>query len=120
MKTRTKNFLDVQIADKDLNQDEAYLMTHKTTNRATARVNASKLMAKPEAQLYLKKHEDEAAATIVDVMRNSRQLKDEPAHAKIASDNAEKILDRRIGKPLTRTNNLNMNINIEAALENLI
>lgn len=120
MKPKTKAFADKLIASPKLSNTDAYLATHETNNRTTARVNASILMSKPSVKIYLKKHEERAKKILLDVMENSAVLKDEPAHAKIASDNARDILDRNLGKALTRTNTTNLNINIEEALQNLV
>lgn len=112
MKPKTKEFLDLLATDPKIDQTEAYLATHKTTNRNTARSEASKTIAKPSSQIYLKKHVSMAKRTIVDIAMNSD--KDE-TRLKASQD----ILDRTDGKAIQKTinQNTNLNLNIEASKE---
>lgn len=112
LKQRTKAFADKLVEDESLSQTDAYLMTHKTNDRATARVNASQLLTKPEVQIYMETHVNAARSKIVQLAKSDNE--------KIALSASQDILDRSFGKALTKTNNLNFNVNVEQALDNLI
>lgn len=120
MKPKTKAFADALAADPKLSQTDAYLMTHETQTRTTAAQNASQLLRKPTVQLYLEKHRDLARKTQVNILQKANKKQDDLAWQTLASNVAEKVLDRTDGKPLTTTNNLNININVEEALNSLI
>lgn len=111
MKPKTKEFVDLTLKNPKMSQTEAYIRTHETENRRAARVSASKLMNKPNVQIYKQAHVKKAKEKIVKLMES----KDEAMVFKAS----ESILDRELGKPLTRTNNVNMNINVETALNSL-
>jgi hypothetical protein len=110
MKPKTKAFADKIINDKKISNTQAYLDTHRTESRKVANVEASKLMAKPSVQIYLKRHEQLAKNKIVSLLG----AKDETA-LKAAQD----ILDRNLGKSIQRqqTTNTNLNLNIDASKE---
>lgn len=112
MKKKTIAFADALINNPRLSGTTAYLVTHETDNRASARVNASQLLAKPEVQIYMQKHVDKAKKKIVQLVDSDRE--------EIALKASESILDRNLGKALTRTNSLNVDISIETALNQLI
>jgi ribosomal protein S20 len=52
IKPKTKAMVDMLADDKTLSQTEAYIRTHKTESRATARNNASKTLAKTSVRIY--------------------------------------------------------------------
>lgn len=106
---KDKAFLDKLIADDKINQTDAYLETHSTTNRNTARANASAVLAKTSSQIYLQKHVDIAKQTIVDIAKNGEKDSD---RLKASQD----ILDRNEGKALQKqiSESRNLNINVEA------
>jgi len=112
MKPKTKAFVDLTLANPKLSNTEAYLMTHETTSKATARANASELMSKPAVQIYKQAHVNKAKNKIVELVGSNRE--------DIALKASESILDRELGKPLARTNSLNLNVNLEDALNNLV
>lgn len=111
MKPKTKAFVDLLISNPKLSQQDAYLQTHKTENKAAARVNASKLLSKPSVQIYKQIHIDKAKRRIVQLVDSDKE--------EIALKASESILDRELGKALSRTNNVNLNINLEEALNSL-
>lgn len=91
MKPKTKSYADKLLANPKMSQTEAYLQTHKTTNPNTARVNASKLMANANVQLYLDKHIKKARDKVVQLIDSKNEQT-----ALRASDS---VLDRQLGKP---------------------
>lgn len=92
MKPKTKAFLDHLVSDEKLSATQAYIDTHTTKNRASARASASKVLAKPSAQIYLASHRLKARNKIVELVDS-----DKPQIALRAS---ESILDRDYGKPV--------------------
>lgn len=60
----------------------------------------------------MQKHVDKAKKKIVQLVDSDRE--------EIALKASESILDRNLGKALTRTNSLNVDISIETALNQLI
>lgn len=119
LKRGSIKFLDKYASDPKLGPSEAYLMTHKTTNKNTASASASKILAKPAAQLYLKKHRKLARDVKLEVLANARAYPEKVAYQKLANDIAEQMLDRIEGKPIQKTENTNhnVNLNIEASQE---
>lgn len=113
MKPKTKAFADELIKDPKISQTEAYIRTHITTNRDSARNSASELMAKPSVQIYLKKHVQMAKRTMVSLAGDDRVKSGDRIKA------AQDILDRTLGKAVQRTEseNKNVNMNIEASTE---
>lgn len=112
MRPKTKQFLDIVASDNKIDQTDAYLATHKTTNRNTARSEASKTIAKPSSQIYLKKHVSMAKRVMVEIALSGERDGD---RIKAATD----ILDRNTGKAIQKveSTNTNLNINIEASKE---
>lgn len=90
MKPKTKQYLDRLLSNPKLSQTEAYIQTHKTTNRNTAKVNSSNLIKKPEAQLYLDKHIKKARDRVIELIDSRNEQT-----ALRASDS---VLDRQLGK----------------------
>lgn len=111
MKRKTKDFANVLMKNPKISATQAYIDTHETNHKPTARVNASVLLAKPEVQIYMESHVKEAKETVVKMMKSR---KDE-----IRLKASDSILDRVYGKPLTRTNTVNLNISLEDAINSL-
>lgn len=94
IKRRTKDFANKLLADPTMSATQAYIETHQTNNRNAAKVEASKLLAKPNVQLYMNSHIDKAKVKIVDLVDSNRE--------EIALKASESILDRALGKPTIR------------------
>jgi len=97
LKTNSKRILDIIASDKSMNQTQAYKQVHPNASDNTARNNASQLLKKPEAQIYLQKHIEKASNKIVELVNN-----DKPDIALRASQD---ILDRTQGKATIKTEN---------------
>ena len=114
MKTKTKAFADELLAHPKLSNTEAYLRTHQTTNRRSASVSASRLLATPSVSIYLDKHVNSARKRIV-------QLLDGAGKEEVQLRAAQDILDRSFGKATQRTEGLttgiSINIDLTSALE---
>lgn len=115
MKAKTKAFVNELLADPKLSNTEAYMRTHQTTNRKSASVSASKLLAKPSVSIYLEQQVSKARQRIVHLVNNSNK---EDIQLRAAQD----ILDRSYGKATQRnevqTANVSINIDLTSALEN--
>lgn len=112
IKSKTKQFADKLIADPTKTQTDAYLEVHPEATKATARARASELLAKPEVQIYMEKHVDKAKQTIVGLLDSDKE--------EMRFKASEHITAYAYGKPVTKSNNINFNINVEQALDNLI
>ena len=91
MKTKTKAFADELLTNPKLSNTEAYMRTHATTNRRSASVSASRLLATPSVSIYLEEHVTRARQRIVDLVDNAGK---EDVRLRAAQD----ILDRSYGK----------------------
>jgi phage terminase small subunit len=98
---KQKAFADKLIANPKMSATESAHQTYNGT-RQSAEVIASENLRKPPIIKYLNEHVDKAEMVILDVMSNSSQMKDEPAHAKIALDASNSVLDRVLGKATQR------------------
>lgn len=121
IKPKTKAFADKLLNDPKITQQDAYLQTHKTTHKPTARVQASILLNKPDVLAYMEQKAPLAEKTIVQVMKNAntKDNKKSVQWQRLAHDSAQTILDRTYGKAITRSNNVNVNVSIEEALNQL-
>lgn len=111
MKPKTKQMVDLLMADPKLSQTEAYIRTHRTTNRNVARSEASKTLSKPSIQIYMKKHTEIAKRRIVALTGSEKQ--------DVALRAAQDILDRTYGKATQKqeSQSINLNLNVEASDE---
>lgn len=91
MKKNTKEFIDLLMMKPKLSATQAYIDTHSTDNRASARSSASKLLASPNIQIYLNEHIQKAKNRILDLVDSE--------HEPTAFRASESILDRQLGKP---------------------
>lgn len=96
LKANSKRILDIIASQPKQNATKAYMEVHPEASPVTARNNASQLLKKPEAQIYLQKHIDKAKETVVQLMNSSK--KDE-----IRLNASKDILDREYGKATQRT-----------------
>lgn len=114
LKPSTKAFIDLlDGSKKHITQTDAYLATHKTTNRNAAAVEASRTLRNPNVIIYRKKHALMAVKNIVAMASDKRVH--EATRLKANID----ILDRFDGKAVQRvqSESTNLNINVEASEE---
>lgn len=113
MKTKTKAFADTLLSNPKLSNTEAYLRTHKTTNRRSASVSAARLLATPSVSIYLEKHVSMARRRIV-------QLVDSAGREETQLRAAQDVLDRSYGKATQRTEvhatGVTLNIDLTSSL----
>lgn len=112
LKANSKKTLDIIAGQEKRNATEAYIQTHPDVSRAVAQAQSAKLMAKPEAQIYLQEHVNKAKETIVSLMDSD---KDETRFKA-----SEAILDRELGKATQRieqhTTGVTLTIDLTSAL----
>lgn len=111
LKRNSKKVLDIIATQKKTNATAAYKQIHTNASDVTARTNAYKLMQKPQAQIYLQEHIDNAKSTIVYLLQSEKD--------DIKLRAAEAILDRELGKATQRTevqhNSITLNIDLTQA-----
>lgn len=90
LKTNSKKILDIIATQKERNASRAYKTIHPNASDLVARVNASNLLKKPEAQLYLNEHIDKAKLTVVELLDSEKD--------DIRLRSAQDVLDRSHGK----------------------
>lgn len=112
---KQKAFADHLLNNPKDSATEAAAQTYNVSTRDSAEVIASENLSRPSIQLYLEEHIDKAKETVVDIMNNSRILKDEPAHGRLALEASKEILDRNLGKATQRveTHSTSVNLNLD-------
>lgn len=112
LKANSKKTLDIIASQKHRNATDAYIETHPTASREVARAQASALLAKPEAQIYLQEHVDRAKATMVNLLNSDKE--------EIQYKSAQDILDRNLGRAIqqvqTTSMGVQLNIDLTSAL----
>lgn len=112
LKANSKKTLDIIAGQKKRDATAAYKATHPDVSNAVAAVQASKLLAKPEAQLYLNEHVNKAKATIVELMDSEK----DDIRLRASTD----VLDRTHGKAIQQiqqtTVGVTLNIDLTSAL----
>lgn len=94
IKPKTKLMVDMLQADPKLSQTEAYIRTHKTENRLNAGIAASKLLKKPNVQIYSNAVVKKAKTRIGSLVDSSNES--------IALKASQDIIDRTEGKAIQR------------------
>lgn len=104
--------LDIIAGQKERNATKAYMEVHPNVRPEIAKVSASTLLAKPEAQIYLNEHIDKAKQTIVSLMDSEK----DDIRLRASTD----VLDRSHGKATQRveqhTQGISLNIDLTSAL----
>lgn len=108
LKKKSIETLNAALANPKISQTDAYLSTHKTTNRRTANDLAAKLFKKPEAQIYLQRHVDKARWTMVKLMETGKE--------EIKLNASKDILDREYGKATQRTESASTVVSLNLTL----
>ena len=112
LKKNSRDTLDIIASQKQRNATKAYMATHPNVSKEVAKVSASALLAKPEAQIYLNEHVDKAKRTIVNLLDSDKE--------EIQYKSAQDILDRNLGKAVQQiqqqTVGVTLNIDLTSAL----
>lgn len=91
---KQKAVLDILLAEPKTQQNEAYRRVMDTNSKQNATIEASRLVNRPEAQIYMQKHVDRAKNTIAGLMDSERE--------DIALKASKDVLDRHYGKATIR------------------
>jgi len=94
IKPKTREFIDLLNADPKLSATEAYIRTHSTESRVTAKNAASKLLQKPAVIGYKDAAVKKAKRKIVSLVDSSNE--------NISLKASQDILDRNEGKAVTK------------------
>ena len=113
IKPKTKAMLELMANDPTINQTNAYMQTHQTTNYQSAAASASALLKTPNVIIYRANHVKMAIKNIV-AIASDLEIK---AETRLKAN--QDILDRNIGKAIQRSEvkQENVNLNIEASQE---
>lgn len=89
------------------------MQTHEGISPLTAKSEVARLLAKPEAQIYLQEHVDKARNTVVDLLNSEK----DDIRLRASTD----ILDRNLGKATQKieqtTTGITLNIDLTSALQ---
>lgn len=108
IKPKTKEFIDLMVDNPKLSATEAYIRTHETNDRNTARSQASKLQQRPAVIGYKDSAVKKAKRRIV-------LLVDSPNES-IALKASESIIDRHEGKAVQKSENINRTVEVKLDL----
>lgn len=112
LKRNSKKVLDIIASQPVRNATQAYKQVYPNATDVTARNNASQLLKKSTAQIYLQEHINKAKSTIVDLLDSESE--------QIRLKSADSILDRELGKSVQRTEvssqSLQIHIDLTSAL----
>ena len=111
LKPKTKQMVDNLIDNPKLSQTQAYIDTHDTTNRKTAAIAASKLLQKPNVQIYKQ-------SAVIKAKKRVVQLVDSDNEA-IALKASDSIIDRVEGKPLQKNETTQRTVEVKLDLTGL-
>lgn len=108
IKPRTKAFVDELLRDPSISQTEAYIRTHDTTNRNSARASAAKVLAKPSVIGYKDNAVQKAKRRIVTLVDSENES--------IALRASESIIDRNEGKAIQKSENISKTVEVKLDL----
>lgn len=95
IKPKTKQFVDLLNDDPKLSAAEAYIRTHSTESRITAKNAASKLLQKPAVIGYKDSAVKKAKRRVIELVDSSNES--------IALKAADSIIDRTEGKAIQKS-----------------
>lgn len=108
IKPKTKAMVDKLLNDEKLSQTQAYIDTHNTSNRRTAAIAASKLLQKPNVQIYKDSAIRKAKTKIVSLVDSGNE--------QIALKASQDILDRTEGKAAIKTEHTSKTVHVSVDL----
>lgn len=105
---QNKQVIDIIESEPHTSQTEAYQRVYGVKNRKNANERASKLMAKPEAQVYRQEHVNRATNRVAELVESERE--------EIALRASQDILDRHHGKATQKQETVNKKVTISIDL----
>jgi hypothetical protein len=104
----TKDTVDMLLNNPKLSQTDAWLANHATENRDSASATASKVLAKPNEQIYKASAVGKAKKRIVQLVDSSNES--------IALKSSQDILDRTEGKAIQRNETTSRSVEVKLDL----
>jgi hypothetical protein len=111
IKPKTREFVDLLNADPKLSAAEAYIRTHETNSRITAKNAASKLLQKPAVIGYKDAAVKKAKRRIVSLVDSDNE--------NISLKASQDILDRNEGKAVTKQEITSKTVTVKLDLSGL-
>lgn len=108
IRPKTKALFDEMINNPTITQQEAYIKTHKTNNKNTANVEASKLLNSPKYEIYKANAVGKAKRRIVSLVDSDNE--------QIALKASQDIIDRTEGKATQKTESINKTVEVKLDL----
>lgn len=113
LKHNSKRVLDIIAGQTQRNASKAYKEVYPNASQLTALNNASQLLKKPEAQVYLQQHVDKATTTVVELLDSQKD--------DIRLRSAQDILDRNHGRATQKveqhSTGITLTIDLTSALQ---
>ena len=108
IKPKTKAFVDELLNNPTISQTEAYIRTHETESRVTARNAAARLLQKPAVIGYKDSAVGKAKRKIVSLVDSENES--------IALKASESIIDRVEGKAVQKSEHINRTVEVKLDL----
>lgn len=108
LRPKTKEFVDEMLANPKISATEAYIRTHETESRVTAKVEASKLLTKPNVIGYKQSAVGKAKRRVIELVDSTNES--------IALKASTEIIDRNEGKAVQKSENLSRTVEVKLDL----
>jgi len=108
LRPKTKEFVDKLIDNPKMSQTEAYIQTHSTNSRDTAKVEASKLLTKPNVVGYKQSAVGKAKRRVITLVDSSNES--------IALKASQDIIDRNEGKAVQKNEHTSQVVEVKLDL----
>jgi len=108
IKPKTKQMIDLMNDNPKLSAAEAYIQTHSTVNRNTAKTGASKLLQKPSVIGYRDSAVGKAKRRIVSLIDSDNES--------IALKASESVIDRNEGKAIQKSESTSRTVEVKLDL----
>jgi hypothetical protein len=111
LKPNTVKMLELMESNPKLSQTEAYKQTHATNNSNTAAVEASRLLASPNVQIY--------KDSVVKKAKRKIGILIDSENERIALDAAKDVIDRTEGKAIQKNETTSKVVTVKLDLSGL-
>lgn len=105
LKPNTIKMLELMESEKGISQTEAYIQTHMTNNRKVAAVEASRLLASPNVQIYKQ--------SVVKKAKRKIGLLIDSDNESIALKASQDVIDRTEGKAIQKSENIQRTVTVK-------
>lgn len=111
LKPKTVEMLELMESEKGISQTEAYIRTHQTNNRKAASVEASRLLASPNVQIYKQ--------SVVKKAKRKIGLLIDSENESIALKASQDVIDRTEGKAIQKNETTQKTVTVKLDLSGL-